>query len=100
MKKLFSLLITVSLLGACTEVSVKQVEKCAKVVDVKMFRSYFLGTFPERFEPDAYKIFDNGKRIKIYQIDYEPVGKEKWIDTAKRMNVGNNYCWTEYEKVK
>ncbi len=87
-------------LGACIEAPVKQVKKCAKVVDVKLFQEYFLGIIESSHDPKPYKILDNGKRVEIYGIRYYKWGAENWLETAKEMEIGKNYCWTEYEKLK
>lgn len=86
-------------LSACTEVPVKQVEKCAKVVDVKVYQNYLLGFLPER-DISVYKILDNGKRIRIDPTDYYKFGVNSWFDNAKNMEIGKNYCWMEYERIK
>ena len=94
-------LFTIIALGACTtEVPVKEVKKCYKVVDVKLFQSYLLGVFPNRFGPFAYKILDNDKRVEIDETDYYKWGTANWLENAKEMEIGKNYCWTEYEKLK
>src|SRR3989344_8612809 len=87
--------------GACTtEVPVKEVKKCAKIVDVKLFQRYLLGFFPNTFGPFAYKILDNGKRVEIDKTTYYKWGTANWLETAKEMEIRKNYCWTEYEKLK
>lgn len=87
-------------LGACTEVPVKQVEKCAKVVDVKVLKRYFLG-IPQNSSYFStiwvYKILDNGNQVEINPLDYN------WrnnLKVAKDMETGKNHCWTEYERIK
>lgn len=86
-------------LGACTTEEVKEVKKCAKVVDVKLFKNYFLGS-PDR-GLRVYKILDNGKRVKTspsFYLDLDDAGG--WLESAKKMEIGKNYCWNEYEKIK
>ena len=96
-------LFAVVALGACTEVPVKQVTKCAKVVDVKLFKSYLLGIIESRTSPELYKVLDNGKRVMYYNFDedYQYYSNmEKRLRAARTMEVGTDYCWTEYERIK
>src|SRR3989344_3085230 len=96
-----ALFIVISLGDCVTEAPVKRVKKCAKVVDVKLFQSYFLGIIESRLDPNPYKILDNGKRVRIYDNGYyERDGSEKLLETMRRMEIGSDYCWIEYEKVK
>ncbi|MBI2446773.1 MAG: hypothetical protein HYV51_03105 [Parcubacteria group bacterium] len=85
--------------GACTEVPVKQVEQCAKVVDIEMFREYFIGNF---FGGPVYvyEILDNGKRVKIDEVNYYHQVNTQWLRNIKMMKIGTNHCWIEYEKLK
>lgn len=85
-------------LEACIEVPVKQVRKCAKVVDVKVYQKYFLGFLPDR-DISVYKILDNGKRVGIDYIS-NAFDASDWLENAKNMKIGKNYCWIEYEKIK
>lgn len=87
-------------LGACTTEEVKEVKKCAKVIDVKLFQGHFLGLLPIQ-EWHVYKILDNGKRVRISPANYYKWGgTNNWFETAKEMEIGNDYCWNEYEKIK
>lgn len=92
-------------LGACTEVPIRVVEKCAKVADIKAYKYYFVGIIPQvslvsYSDIWAYKVLDNGKHVRIEPVDYFMWGSSNWFTSAKNMEIGRNYCWTEYEKIK
>lgn len=86
-------------LGACTEVPVRQVEKCAQVVDVQLFKDYFFGIFTDSFDVEPYRVLDNGRRVRTHRHFYQG-GVGNWLELAKEVEIGKQYCWTEYEKLK
>ena len=99
-RNLFVALVVVIFIGACTYVPVKEVKKCAKVVDVQMMRGYFLGIFPDAdYTISPYLVLDNGKRLEVSTFGYGKWGDDL-LETIKKERVGKNYCRIEYEKVK
>lgn len=97
--RVLALFVTIAF-GACTEVPVRQVEKCATVIDVIMSQYYLFGVLSEEEQPRIYKILDNGKYVRIYRENYYMLGVKNWLENAKKMEIGRNYCWTEYERIK
>lgn len=102
MKRIFPWLLVLPLfVVACMEETpVKEVRTCSKVVKVELItRSYY-------FSLDGVKYVHvklttaNGRHFYKESWEYKKREDGSFLKTATKMEMGKEYCWTEYESVR